>query len=348
VNVLLISPLPPPAGGIASWTKRFLESKKAEENHIYVVNTALIKRAKEYNKRSYYDELKRTYKILSNLNKQLKENIIDVVHLNCSCGKLGLIRDYLCAIVVKKYRVKLITHFHCDVSYMVRGKTDLFLFKRLVRITDIVLTLNEGSKKFTDLNSNKKSIVIPNFVTDEYYNSMPLNREINDQIYSILFVGHINETKGCHEIYEASKVFPEIQFTLLGRMNDQFKKMTKPSNVKLLGEVTNEQVKIEMLKADLLLLPTYTEGFPNVVIEAMACGMPIISTPVGAIPDIIENQGGMLIPAKDVDAIAEAIFVLQNKKLREEMARWNRQKVKNCYTAEKVMNRLFEVYQMNS
>ncbi|MDD4582926.1 MAG: glycosyltransferase family 4 protein [Eubacteriales bacterium] len=345
MNVLLISPLPPPAGGIASWTKNYMESKKAKEHNVAIVNTAVTgKRVKEYNRRNFYEELKRAYDILSGLKKQLKQNDINVVHLNSSCGRVGLIRDYLCAIAVKKNKVKLITHFHCDVTYMVDRKTALFFFKRLVKETDIVLTLNEGSKNFTYINCNINSITIPNFVPDEYINSIPIDKEINDNIKTILFVGHVLEIKGCDVIYEAAKLFPEIQFVLLGLISNKFKNMAKPSNIYLFGEVSGDQVKTEMLKADLLLFPTHTEGFPNVVIEAMACGLPIISTPAGAIPEMIEKNGGILVPINDVDAVAKAISVLHNKDLRNEMAHWNRQKVKNYYTTDKVVKRIFEIY----
>lgn len=350
MNVLLIAPLPPPSGGIASWTKKYIESDKAKENNIFIVNTAVIgNRVKEYNKRKPGYELKRIKHIRSDLKKQLNQNNIDVVHLNCAVGRFGsIIKDYLFADIVKKSKVKLVVHFHCNLPDMVDGKTDLFFFKKIVKMADIVLTLNESSNKFTYRNCNKRSIIIPNFLSDEYFYSMPDDKEISDSIKSVLFVGRVEEAKGCDVIYEAAKRFPEIQFNLLGYISDEFKNLEKPSNVNLTGEVSNEQVKAEMLKADLLFFPSRTEGFPYVVIEAMACGLPIISTPVGAIPDILEDNGGILVPINDVEAVAESISVLQNKELRRKTAAWNRQKVKNHYTADKVMNQIFDIYQMNS
>lgn len=346
MNVLLISPLPPPSGGIASWTKKYLESRKAQEHNVFVVNTAVIgKRVNEFNRRSFGYELKRLRMILADLKKQLKQNHIDVVHLNCALGRFGsIIKDFLFAVIVKKNKVKLIAHFHCDVSDMVDGKTDMFFFKKIVRKADIVLTLNERSSYFTYKSCRKKSIKIPNFVSDEYYDSITNHKEMNDKIQTVLFVGHVQEAKGCDVIYETAEQFPDIRFILLGYISDPFKSRQKPNNIELRGEVTSEQVKDEMLKSDLLLFPTRTEGFPYVVIEAMACGLPVISTPVGAIPEILENNGGILVPVNDAEAVSEAVSILQDRELRERIACWNRRKVKDHYTAEKVMDRLFQIY----
>lgn len=345
MNVLLISPIPPPAGGIASWTKRYIRSKKAKENNVFVVNSSIIgKRVEVNSKRNLFVEVKRTYNILTNLKKQIKQYNIEVVHLNSPCGKFGLIRDYLCAILVKKNKIKLVTHFRCDVSYMVNGRFELFFFKKLVKITDSILTLNTVSEEFVLKNCNSKAITVPNFVSNEYSKLMSNDKEINDSINNILFAGHIQESKGCDLIYDVAKLFPNIQFTLVGYISDKFKMMDKSSNIKLLGELSGEKVQAEMLKADLLLFPTHTEGFPNVVTEAMACGMPIISTPVGAIPDMLENKGGILVPVNDIEAVVEAINTLQNRELRKQMSNWNKQKVEKSYTIDNVMNRLFEIY----
>jgi glycosyltransferase involved in cell wall biosynthesis len=349
VNVLLISPLPPPAGGISSWTKGYLESRKALENNILIVNSAVIdSRVKDFNKRDFFEEWKRTRNILSDLKKRLSGKQIELVHLNSSCGKFGLLRDCLCAFAVKQNGISLITHFHCDVSYMVRGKTNLFLLRKLVSASDVVLTLNEVSKQFVMEKCGKTSIILPNFVSDEFSYLISADKVIKENIENILFVGHVQDAKGCHVIYETAKLFPEIQFNLLGFISDKFKKMDKPVNIALFGEVSKEQVKIEMLKADLFLLPTHTEGFPTVLVEAMACGLPVIATPVGAIPDMIEKDGGILVPVNDVTAVSKAILALQDKGIRTKISCWNKQKVNDNYRMDQIMNQLFEIYAQES
>jgi glycosyltransferase involved in cell wall biosynthesis len=62
-----------------------------------------------------------------------------------------------------------------------------------------------------------------------------------------------------------------------------------------------------MAAADLVTLPSYMEGCPNVVLESLACGRPVVATNVGGIPEIMSDECGRLVPARDSDALALAL-----------------------------------------
>jgi glycosyltransferase involved in cell wall biosynthesis len=86
-----------------------------------------------------------------------------------------------------------------------------------------------------------------------------------------------------------------------------------PAHIEMLGWVTGEQRREEFAAADALVLPTHIEGFPNVLIEAMSCGLPVIATPVGAIPDVVApGETGLLVPVQDTTALMEAMDRLRN------------------------------------
>lgn len=89
MKVLLISPLPPPAGGIATWTELYMKSKKAKENNVKIINTSIIgERAQNLTGYNYADEIKRLKSIIKELNSNLKKEKFDIVHVNSSCSKL--------------------------------------------------------------------------------------------------------------------------------------------------------------------------------------------------------------------------------------------------------------------
>ncbi len=346
MKVLLISPLPPPAGGIASWTKRYLASEKALANEVDIVNIAVSgKRVQNFTgKKAIFEEAKRLFSIMHDLKKKLKEKRFDIVHLNSSCSKTGLIRDVIAAHIVKKSRTKLLVHFRCDVTYMLRSKLSVMLFKRLVKISDCILTLNSISHKYILENCKKESIVVSNFISDEFAKELTKKKEITETAENFLFVGHVTEAKGCDLICKLAEKFPQKTFTLVGVISDSIVSMNKADNVVFKGELPLDKVKQEYLLADVFLFPTHTEGFPNVVTEAMACGMPIITTPVGAIPDMIEKEGGFLLPVGDEEAFLKAIEEIDSQQIRQSMSLFNQSKVANSYIIDKVMERLFEIY----
>lgn len=346
MKILLISPLPPPAGGIASWTERYLESKQAKANDVRVVNTAIIGgKVTKFNQRKIRDELVRTINILKSLKKELKQSTPEIAHLNIACSGLGLIRDYLSGKLVKKSGAKLLTHCRCDVRYMVKGKIAQRYYSKLVKLSDGIITLNSSSQQYTLKKYGKTSTVIPNFLPDDVFKNISLCNKDYASIKKCLYVGHITRAKGCNVIIEVAKLMPHITFTMVGFVSEEIKQLNKPNNIIFTGEISKEQVVEYMVQADLFIFPTLSEGFPNVIMEAMACGLPVVATGVGAIPDMIEGKGGIIVDIGNVNGFVDAINILnKDRALRSQMSQWNLQKVNKFYTQRVVMNRLFDEY----
>ena len=342
VKVLLISPLPPPAGGIATWTKLFLSSEVAQANTVDLINTAIQgKRIKKLEKKYLVGELKRAASIYLTTSKFLK-NDYDIVHINSAGSTLGMIRDYLCLKKSKTTRAKVIVHFHCDISYKVKGKLSTFIFRKICQQADKLFCLNHASEAYIHDRTMKESSRIPNFIDVEQMHLEPLT--ISNDIKTVLFVGHVMKSKGCADILAIAQKLPDIHFKLVGKVAQEIDVLPKSKNVEFCGEISKEDVLKEMQRADVLLFPTHTEGFPNVILEAMTCGLPIIATPVGAIPEMIEDQGGKIIEVGNIEGFIKAIEDLQNPSIRKHMSNWNKEKVTNLYTRNTVMNRIFSEY----
>lgn len=342
LKILLISPLPPPVGGIAAWTKLFLSSKQANQHVIDVVNTTLIgRRVNNIWKRDLLTEIKRTILIYGQIKNKLKTKY-DIAHINCACSKFGMLRDYLCLMVAKKSNIKVVVHYHCDTDYMIKGNISKFIFKKICTEANQIFCLNQSSETHIKQISNKIPKKIPNFIEIEKINNKP--RKFSPKLKEIIFAGHVVRSKGCMDIIAVANKLSHLNFKILGKESEEFKTIPKPDNIQCLGEVSKETVIQQMLDSDLFLFPSYTEGFPNVILEAMASGLPIISTPVGAIPEILEDQGGRIVGVGDIEGIVNAIKELEEPGIRREISLWNKEKVVNAYSFDLVIAHIFKEY----
>lgn len=345
MRILLVSPLPPPEGGIAIWTKQYLSYCEENKIDVSVVDIALIgKRCKRINdKRSIFDEIKRTVNIVSDLRHKLKDFKPKYVHINSSCAKWGIFRDKLCVSVAKKFGVKVILHFRCTVpDRLGHDKIRYKAFIKMSQKADLLITLNRISESFVKKNVLFAKVkTIPNFIKLD--RSFP-KHTISPEIKNVLYAGHVQFDKGAGEIFEAAKAFPDKEFILAGPVSDEINISNAPSNVKLLGRVEHSTVHTLMESADLFLFPSYTEGFSNALVEAMSHGLPIIASDVGANRDMIEAGGGRIISPRSFEDIVRALRDLEDQATRESASRWNQNKVFNEYRIEIVMKQLFEAY----
>ncbi|MCQ9210475.1 glycosyltransferase family 4 protein [Granulicatella seriolae] len=345
LRIMMISPLPPPIGGIARWTEQYIHYATNRKMDIRLVNTAIIgERSKIINsKRNILDEIKRTYQIIRQVIKIEREYKPDIIHLNTSCSKLGLFRDYLCALVVKKSSTKLFIHYHCNISDQISGRLQLLILKKMTKLADRRLVLNNDSKTYLLVNSDCESKIIPNFID----NSSIRNHLFVDsgKIKEIIFVGHIQESKGINEIIRVAEAMPDRIFNLVGPKQPSLNEENFPKNVKLLGILSKGDVQKRLKRSHLFLFPTYSEGFSVALLEAMASGLPIITTNVGANVDMLEDKGGIIVPVGDSEKIIEAIHDLDDSEYRQQMSDWNIDKVRRNYTLEGVMEKLFSEYE---
>lgn len=344
-KVLLISPLPPPAGGIATWTKRYIKWSKHNNLNVEVINTAVTgKRLSKINAHiNLIDEINRTKNILIKLRRNMTNDAPELVHINTACGRFGIIRDYLLGLLIKKRNIKLVVHYHCNIADQVgENKTQLFFLKKLSKIADINLILNTSSKEFLNNETDCDGIIVPNFIDESFL--IKKDRKINNTIKKILFVGHVQQTKGVFEIIESARKYPNILFTLAGPVSNEIKIFNMPLNIEFLGEVSKSEIINLLSESDIFLFPSYTEGFANALLEAMAMGLPVIATDVGANFDMLENYGGLIVQKRKYQDIIRAIEKLENHNVRKKMSKWNIEKVHNNYFIDGVMEKIIEIY----
>jgi glycosyltransferase involved in cell wall biosynthesis len=133
----------------------------------------------------------------------------------------------------------------------------------------------------------------------------------------VLFVGRLEPQKGVHELLDAFERVraraPRALLVLAGDGVDLEAVRARvsrwaPAAVRLLGATEHARVAEWMSACDVLALPSWAEGTPNVVLEALASGRPVVATRVGGIPDVLRDErAGILVPPRDVSALADAL-----------------------------------------
>ncbi len=338
-KLILVSPLPPPIGGIASWTIEVMNRMPSLGCEVLLVNSGMVgKRAKDVKKVNIIDEIKRALAIKKQIKTFLKNENTRTLHYNASCFTMGLIRDTLILFSLRK-KADIFYHCHCNLDTNVNNAVARFFFKTICNISKKILALNKNSlalaQQYTD-----KAVIVPNFIEKVYVDEANVREELKD----IAFVGRVAEDKGVLELLEASKGIEGINIHIIGPDQDNILGSCESENIIKVGPKPHDEV-LEMLKRmDALILPSYSEGFPLVVLEAMACGLPIISTPVGSVPDMIDDDGGVLIKLRDSDSIKDAVEKIKPQDVREKMAQYNLEKVRREYLSESVLKTLSEIY----
>jgi len=179
-----------------------------------------------------------------------------------------------------------------------------------------VVALTEHMRRQMRSLCDKDVVVIPNGVDFARFRGLPYKREARRRLNlfpecpTLLYVGKLVRVKGVRFLVEAMDAVrhevPSCQLVIVGAgtelqaLERLVERLHLRENVRFVGEVSNDEVPLLMAAADVFVLPSLSEGFPNVLLEAMAAGLPVVATNVGGIPELVEEgENGFLVQPED-------------------------------------------------
>src|ERR1700674_3846834 len=140
---------------------------------------------------------------------------------------------------------------------------------------------------------------------------------VKDEAELVLFVGRLDTRKGIMELLDAFASLashrPNLRLAYLGdgpggeQLRCKAKHLALEDRIVLIGACPSQKVAQWLAAANVLALPSYNEGYPNVVIEVLSCGRPVIATNVGGILELVNEKSGILVAPRDSPALANAI-----------------------------------------
>jgi glycosyltransferase involved in cell wall biosynthesis len=260
--------------------------------------------------------LKSILKILKLFSSNSK---IKIVHIHCA-SKGSFIRKSIICMIGKMFNKKTILHIHGG-HFKEYYKTGLnkYYIRFILNIADKTICLSEEWKYFFEnIMRIEKIKVLGNPVEDYKYdhiNSVTLSNKIN-----MLFLGNISEEKGIFELINflnQNEYFKDDLISLVvgGIGNDKKlgELINNNKNIQYAGWINaTERIKY-LKKCDLFILPSFTEGLPMSILEAMSAGKAIIGTNVGGIPSLVkENHNGWILEVHNLGKLNEIFKEILN------------------------------------
>ena len=352
MKVLLVAPFPPPYGGIANWSNMLSAYMQQTHDELVTLNIAPKKRSTEG--RGLFDRVVVSgldmLKKKSELKKQIKAHHPNVMHMTTS-GSLAIIRDILLLRTAKKCGVPTVYHIrYGKTPEMAQRDSFLWkLFKMAMCLAGSVIAIDKATYDAIRQYAPQVNVsLVPNPVNTE---KLPYQcKKMRNQV---VFLGWVVPTKGVGELIEAWNTvgaeYPDYELLVIGQAKPDYyhemEKSVKVSNICFAGELEHNKAMEAVAQSQVFILPSYSEGFPNAVVEAMALKKAVIGTSVGAIPEMLGDGCGIIIEPKNVEQIVTALrTVLDNPELRDKLAQnaWN--KVQTQYKIETVYAKYREIW----
>lgn len=356
MHVLLVAPVPPPYGGIANWTRMVLEhSKQRDDVRIDTVNISPTWR-RIHQTGFALRAVGGSVQLVGDLTRILVKLVsmrYDVLHLTTS-GHLACFRDIAVLGAARLFGVRCVYHIRFGrVPEVARGGTWEWQILRVALVlASAVIAIDVNTQKaIIDSKENAAVFMTPNCVesVDEL-----LPTRGNDEARVVIFIGWVVPAKGLAELLHAWAIAKrdgwrlEIVGPCDAAYEAELRRAFPVEGVEFLGEMSHRLAMERLAASDIFVLPSHTEGFPNVVLEAMIRARAIVGTDVGAIPEMLEKGAGLVVPVKDVDALAGVMGVLMDDfELRRRLGEVAAAKASREYSLSAVFEKYLDIWRLS-
>ncbi len=284
----------------------------------------------------------------------------DLIHLNPSIEFVSMIRDSIYLRTAKWFGIKVLffirgwddEYFNHNIK---KGPLSKYYLKSLKMADRIIVLSKDFKDKLINLGIDKNKIDILSTMveTNKFYTKKDFSPP-----YNLLFLARFDKKKGLYETVEAMKyilkVYPDTKLYLVGdgpefvNIKNYVMENGLNNSIILTGYLKGEEKYKIYKKAHVFIFPSYTEGFPNVILEAMAAGLPIVTTPVGGLKYAFsEGINGCLIksmPPDPKEIADKVIYLLSHPQIMDKISENNKREAKTKYDISVVLEKIKRIY----
>ncbi len=295
----------------------------------------------------------------------------DLVHLH----EFRSIQNILVADCCRSLGVPLVLQPHGTMTLLSRNKLDkslkmlfdTFWGKRILNSADKIVTLNDFEKSQFELRGLAQKVkIIPNGVDLDEYDHLPPKGSfkkkygIGKNEKMILYVGRIYWVKGVDVLMEAFKIAVQsernfnMKLVIVGRDDGYARTLAQlaresdlTEKVLITGPVSADDKLAAMVDADVVALPSRSEGFPMTLLEAYAVGRPVVTTNIGAFRSLVlRDVNGLSVEVGNAEQLSQTIlFLLRNEERARKMGQNGRQLVERKFSFKKIAGIYRELYE---
>lgn len=314
MKICLIAPAPPPYGGIANWQQLVMRYAASQPDvELIPLNTAGKRRTTEG--RNLFDRVVISGLQMLSLRRQLRrllrDEAPDAIHMVTS-GSLAVVRDLLLLKTAARRKIPVVYHLRFGRVPEIAEKNTLEwrLLRRAMKAASAVVAIDAATHRTIAAQLPQLCVtMLPNPVDAS---ALPKAQKSQK---NVVFLGWVVPTKGVEELIDAwnrvGESYPDRTLLLIGPCAPDYQKSLQArcrvSNLRITGEMEHADAMRVLAEAELFVLPSHTEGFPNVVLEAMALGLPVLATPVGAVAQMLAEDCGRLVPVGNAEALGKAM-----------------------------------------
>lgn len=363
-RVLISGHLPPPMSGIGTYYKTLLGSSLPRQVSMQFIDTSSRRRALSTTGSWSFLNLVLAVVDCVRFAKAVAVFKPEICHISTAFG-LSFVKHSVCVAIARLLGSKVLLHPHCSfyILYEQQGKAWQWFVRKVIGLCSGVVVLSNEWKTLQVILPECQIYSLPNAIDLLSYVDVgreKIESKSENHCLHVLYLGYLGKAKGSFDlICAAQKVLNQEQgvvFELVGKelatgelnqLHAQVADADLEQFIHIKPAVAGTE-KIKLFRsADIFVYPSYHEGMPMAVIEAMACGLPIVATQVGGLPDLVfPGLNGLLVPSGQPDQLANAIHkLIVNPQIRHSMQASSFQIAQENFDVETHVTRLLDIYQ---
>lgn len=363
LRVLVAGHLPPPMGGIATYFQTLMASSLPQKVNLRFVQTSSQTRDFATSGSASWANATSALRDILRFTRAALSHRPQVSHIATAFG-LSFVKHSVCVLAARVVGSRVLLHPHCSLSalYTDRPTWWKWYFRQVIRLTDGVIALSEEWNQLAEIVPGKQVYALVNAVNLDLYANVAQAHLAQDRPSgeaNVLYLGYLGKAKGTFDLIEAAKLVlgrrSDVVFDLVGgELTPGEKAQVEHAAAEThlaaglhVNPPAYDEQKLDFLsQADIFVYPSYYEGMPMAVLEAMACALPVIATRTGGLPDLVkEGINGLLVEPGKPEELAGALqILLDDENTRRKMAAASYQIANDCYGIEQHVDKLLAAY----